>query len=96
MATKAKKTVKNKVFKTVDTVKEVAAKTNDFALKTTEEVVTEMINVATKWQTVTAKAVKGGLKVADTQQNMVFDSLETAKGHILNGVKRSKALFSKN
>ncbi len=96
MATKTKKTVTNKVFKTVDTVKEVATKTNDFALKTTEEVVTEMISVVTKWQTVTAKAVKGGLKVADAQQNMIFDSLETAKGHILNGVKRSKTLFSKN
>ena len=96
MPTKAKKTGLNKVFKTVDTVKEVAAKTNGFALKTTEEVVTEMINAADKWQTITAKAVKGGLKIADTQQNMVFDSLETAKGQILNGVKRSKTLFNKN
>lgn len=96
MATKAKKTVKNNVFKAVNTVKEVATKANDFALKTTEEIVVEMINGASKWQTVTSKAVKGGLKVADTQQNMVFDSLETAKGHILNGFKRTKVLFSKN
>ena len=96
MATKTKKTTTNKVFKTVDTLKEVASKTNDFALKTTEEVVSEMIDAAAKWQNVTAKAVKKGLKVADTQQDIVFDSLETAKGHILNGVKRSKALFGKN
>jgi poly(3-hydroxyalkanoate) synthetase len=96
MATRAKKTPTNKFFKTVDTMKEVATKTNDFALKTTEELVTEMINSAAKWQTMTAKAMKSGLKVADTQQNMVFDSLETAKGHIMNGVKRSRALFGKN
>ena len=95
MATKSKNKT-NQVFKTLDTVKEMATKANDYALKTTEEVVTDMINTASKWQTVTAKAVKGGLKVADAQQNMVFDSLETAKGHIVNGVKRSKALFGKN
>ena len=96
MATKSKKTAKATFNKTVKTVKEVATKTNNFALKSTEEVVTEMIVVATKWQNVTSKAVKGGLKVADTQQNMVFDTLETAKGHLLKGFKRSKALFSKN
>ena len=94
MATKTKKT--NKMYKTVNTVKEVATKTNDFALKTTEEIVTEMINVASKWQMASAKAVKSGLKVADAQQNMIFDSLETAKGHLMIGVKRSKALFGKN
>lgn len=55
-----------------------------------------MIGAATKWQNVTSKAVKGGLKVADAQQNMVFDTLETAKSHLLKGFKRSKALFSMN
>ena len=95
MATKSKKTVKGTFNKTVNTVKEVAIKTNDFALKSTEEVVTEMIGAASKWQNVTSKAVKGGLKVVDTQQNMVFDTLETAKGHLSNSFKRSKALFSK-
>jgi len=96
MATKSKKTVKTTFNKTVNTVKEVATKTNNFALKSTEEVVTEMIGAATKWQNVTSKAVKGGLKVADAQQNMLFETLETAKGHLLNGFKKSKALFSKN
>lgn len=96
MATKGKKITKISFDKTVSTVKEVATKTNNFALKSTEEVVTEMIVVATKWQNVTSKAVKGGLKVAEAQQNMVFETLETAKGHLLNGFKKSKALFSKN
>ena len=96
MATKSKKTAKITLNKTVNTVKEAATKTNNFALKSTEEVVTEMINAATKWQNVTSKAVKGGLKVVDVQQNIVFETLETAKGHLLNGFKRSKALFSKN
>ena len=96
MATKAKKNVKNRAFKAFDNVKVMAGKTNDFALKTAEEVVTEMIDAAAKWQQLSAKAVKGGLKVADTQQNMVFDALEMAKGHIVKGVERSKTLFSKN
>jgi hypothetical protein len=96
MATKNKKTAKATFNKTVNTVKEVATKTNNFALKSTEDVVTEMIGAATKWQNVTSKAVKGGLKMVDNQQNMVFDTLETAKGHLLNGFKRTKVLFSKN
>lgn len=97
MATKAKKNnMKNTAFKTLDSVKEMASKTNAFALKTTEELVTEMINAASKWQAVSAKAVKGGLHVADTQQNMVFDALDSAKNHFVKGVERSKTLFSKN
>nr|WHW29856.1 hypothetical protein [uncultured bacterium] len=96
MATKNKKTAKATINKTVNTVKDVATKTNNFALKSTEEVVSEMIGVATKWQNLTSKAVKGGLKVAENQQNMVFVTLEIAKAQLLRGFKRSRTLFSKN
>jgi hypothetical protein len=95
MATKRKKTVTNVFNKTVETVKTTATKANDFALKSTDKVVTETINVAGQWQGVTAKAVKGGLKLAATQQDIMFDTLEAAKGHAIKGFKRSKALFTK-
>lgn len=95
MAIKNNKTVTKVFNKTVETVKTTATKANDFALKSTEKVVVETLNVAGQWQGVTAKAVKGGLKLAATQQDIMFDTLEAAKGHALKGFKRSKALLSK-
>ena len=95
MATKNKKTVTKVFNKTVETVKTTATKANEFALKSTEKVVIETLNVAGQWQGVTAKAVKGGLKLAATQQDIMFDTLEAAKGHAVKGFKRSKALLSK-
>jgi hypothetical protein len=95
MVTKSKKTVTNAVNKTLETVKNTASKANDFALKSTENVVTETINYAGQWQGITAKAMKGGFKLAATQQDIMFDTLEAAKGHTIKGLKRSKALFTK-
>jgi hypothetical protein len=95
MATKTKKTVTKAFNKTVETVKTTATKANDFALKSTEKVIVETLHVAGQWQGVTAKAVKGGLKLAETQQDIMFDTLEAAKGHAVKGFKRSKALFAK-
>ncbi len=95
MATKSKKIATKVINKTVETVKTTATKANDFALKSTEKVVIETLNVAGQWQGVTAKAVKGGLKLAATQQDIMFDTLEAAKGHAIKGFKRSKALFTK-
>lgn len=96
MATKNKKTVKDSLYKTIDSAKDTATKVNEFALKSTEEVVTGVLKTAGQWQGVTTKAVKGGLKVVATQQNIMFDALEAAKGQIIKGFKRSKVLFSKN
>ncbi len=96
MATKNKKTVTKSFYNTIDTVKSTATKANAFALKSTDEVVSEAIKTAGQWQVVTAKAVKGGLKVVATQQDIMFDTLEAAKGQILKGFNRSKVLFSKN
>ena len=95
MTTKNNKTVTKVFNKTVETVKTTATKANDFALKSTEKVVVETLNVAGQWQGVTAKAVKGSLKLAATQQDIMFDTLEAAKGHAIKGFKRSKALFTK-
>jgi len=94
MATKNKKTIT--INKTVKKVKSTATKVNAFALKSTDNAVSEAIKTAGQWQGVTSKAVKGGLKVAATQQDMMFDALDTAKGQIIKGFKRSKVLFSKN
>jgi len=81
--------------KAIETVKATATKANDFALKSTEKAVLESLTIAGQWQGVTAKAVKGGLKLAATQQDILFDTLEAAKGQAVKGFNRSKALLTK-
>lgn len=83
-----------KLDQAVQSVKENANKANDFALNTTEEVVTGTINVAAQWQDVANKALKGGIKLMDNQQKIVFDALETYKAHLLNGRKRLRKIFA--
>ncbi|MGC6284209.1 MAG: hypothetical protein ACON4X_01015 [Polaribacter sp.] len=78
----------------VKSAKENATKANDFALNTAEEAVTGAINVAAQWQNVTNKALKGGIKLMDNQQKIVFDALETYKAHLLNGRKRLRKIFA--
>ena len=80
--------------KAVKSAKENATKANDFALNTTEEAVTGAINVAAQWQNVTNKALKGGIKLMDNQQKIVFDALETYKAHLFNGRKRLRKIFA--
>ena len=78
----------------VKSAKENATKANDFALNTAEEAATGAINVAAQWQNVTNKALKGGIKLMDNQQKIVFDALETYKAHLLNGRKRLRKIFA--
>lgn len=102
MATKTKTVTKkvntttNKLFNVVDTVKTTTAKVNTMAVNTTEDVIAETITMAEQWQGVASKALKGGFKLAANQQDMIFDTLEIAKGQFKTISKKSSALFSKN
>ncbi len=79
-----------------DKIKETTQDVNGFILGTSEDLVEGAIKRGAEWQGVTQKALKGGLKLAHSQQNLVFDTLETLKGQIIDGRKRFKVLFSKN
>lgn len=96
MSTKKINTVKftEKVSNAVATAKTSAKKANEYALNTTENVVTETISVAGEWQKVVETALKGGVKLLDNQQNLVFDTLESYKNHFMNGKKRLTKIFS--
>jgi hypothetical protein len=83
-----------KVNKAVDTAKKSLNKANEFALNTTEEVVTETITIASQWQKVTEKALKGGVQLLENQQNLIFDTLETYKAHIIKGKKRFRKVIT--
>ena len=93
-----KKTLKNKakgkVSKTMSTKKSFVNKANDFALNTTETLVTETIEVTAQWQTIVDKALKGGLKLAANQQDLVFETLDSIKGQLKNSKNRFKKLVA--
>ena len=78
----------------VETAKKTISKANNYALNTTEEVVTETITIAAQWQKVTEKALKGGVQLLDNQQNLIFDTLETYKKHFVNGKKKFSKVFA--
>ena len=85
---------KFEVEKVVKTVKTRSNKVNDFMLENTEDLVNEAIVRSEQWQNVASKAVKGGLKLAANQQDIVFDTLEEIKGQIKNTRTRIKDIFS--
>ena len=89
-----KKEVLKKVNKAIENAKTSAKKANDYALHTTEEVVTDAITVAGQWQKVTEKALKGGVKLLDNQQDLIFNTLESYKKHFMAGKKRFKQIFA--
>ncbi len=82
------------INKALQTTKKAVANANDFALTTTETVVTEGIEITAQWQTVTETAIKGGLKLASNQQDLVFDVLTSVKKQYKDGKKRFTKLVA--
>lgn len=98
--TKSKKVIKgaqkfdldNVIVKVKDSAKDV----NEFMLENSDAFVQEAIVRGEQWQDVAAKAVKGGLKLSANTQDIVFDTLDTLKGQLIDSSARMKNLFSKN
>ena len=96
MSTKKTKkaTAKNNFSTAFKNTKNIAKEVNIFALKTTEDVVSESLNIAGQWQDVTNKAIKGGFKLVATQQDILFDALDTFKKQFTQGKKRFNKIFA--
>lgn len=77
----------------IDTTKMAAKKANNFALDATESTVLETLSIASQWQKVQDKALKGGLKLMANQQDLTFSALEMIKGHMMQSKKRFTKLF---
>ena len=96
----AKKRNTNDFAKTInkgfDQVKTAASDANNFVYETADEMVDVAVKRGEEWQGVAEKAIKGGLKLASNQQDLVFDTLEVVKGQFKAGTKRFRALFSNN
>ena len=85
---------KKLVFKALGKTKKVVLTANGYALNTTEDIVSEGIIVAEQWQAVGVQALKGGLTLAATQQDLVFDALTGMKKHIILSKKRFTKLVA--
>lgn len=88
MENKTNKETKGLIGNMVAKAKDFALTANDKALNKTEEVVTQSLEVASQWQGVAELAIKGGLKLASNQQNLVFDILNEVKADLSEGKKR--------
>jgi hypothetical protein len=89
-----KQKITNKITTAVNTAKNNAAKANNHALNTTEEIVLETIFIASEWQKITDKALKGGVQLMENQQDLIFNTLEILKSQILEGKKSLKKVFA--
>ena len=89
-----KKDTKGFVGNAMAKTKKFMVKTNDLALAKTEEAVTTSLEVTAQWQTVADKALKGGLKLAANQQDLVFDILNEIKDHAKLGRKKFRKLVA--
>ena len=78
---------------TIEKISKAAKRINDYTLKTADEFVDGAFENGEKWQEITTKAVKGGLKLAEKQQEIVFDTLETVKGQLTDTAVRVRKLF---
>ena len=78
---------------TVDNFKSTAKQVNNYTLKTADELLDVAIESGDKWHNIADKTVKGGLKLAAKQQDIVFDALEMVKGQFSYTMKRVKKLM---
>jgi len=88
----ANKKANNKKEFSLKSIRNTVKEVNKFVLDTTEDVIDGTLNRAEDWQVVGEKALKGGIKIAAKQQDLVFDALETLKKQIKKGKKRAEAI----
>ncbi len=91
-----KKINKTEEYNLTNAIKATTKNVNAFVIETSEEVIDSAIERSLQWQEVSEKAIKGGLKLAEIQQDVMFKALETVKGSLIKGSRRFKSVFSNN
>jgi len=91
-----KKINKTEEYNLTNAIKATTKNVNTFVIETSEEVIDTAIERSMQWQEVSEKAIKGGLKLAEIQQDVVFKALESVKGSLIRGSRRFKGVFSNN
>jgi len=90
MATKTKKAKTTMIDTASKKVLGLATRANDLALSTTEKVALKSIDLTEKGLGFSTKVVKKGLKVSAKQQDVVFNTLEIAKGKVIKFIPKFK------
>ena len=89
-----KKDSKGLIGTAMSKTKTFLVNTNEKALARTEEVVSTSLEMTAQWQHVAEKAIKGGLKLAANQQDLVFDILNEVKDYAKEGKNRFNKLVA--
>ncbi len=96
MATKAKRTRKNwNADKMIDRTVERIETANDFVCDTTEKFIVTGIKIGEQWQSLVQKSLNKGFKMADTQQDIMFNAIEGVGTQISAGYNRAKSMLTK-
>ena len=82
------------IAENIEQMKVNTIRANDYALSTTENMLHAAVKNGMQFQNITDKAVKGGLKLAERQQDIVFTTLETVKSQILHSTDRLRSIFN--
>ncbi|MFT4666373.1 MAG: hypothetical protein ACI8YQ_004564 [Polaribacter sp.] len=78
----------------IKTAKKTVKSINEFVLETADELVEGSMKNGKKMQSITAKAIEGGLKITAKQQDIVFDTLETVKKQLGKNAVRFSKMFN--
>lgn len=78
----------------MNAMKSALKNANKVALETSTELIDGVESNVVKWQGVAEKAIKTGFKLADSQSNMVFTTLEAIKNQVGKTSNRFKKLFT--
>ncbi len=80
----------------INQVQSTIKNVNAYTLETAEDLLDGSVKTGEKWQGLTKKAIKETAKLAERQQDIVFDTLETVKGQLVGSAKRLRKIFSNN
>jgi heterodisulfide reductase subunit C len=77
------------------TIKESAIKANKEAVKTTADVKKEVKEVSKPWIKLGKKAWKGGVKMAEAQQEIAVEAIKEVKGQLKESADRFQKIVKK-
>jgi len=77
------------------TIRKTAIKANKEAVKTTTEVRAEVLEASKPWIKLGKKAFKGGVKMAEKQQEIALDAIKEVKGQLKESAGRFQKIVRK-
>ncbi len=76
-------------------VGKIAKKVNAYSLETAEEIIEATEKGSVTWNKLMKKAIKGGLKFGEKNQELIFDTLEVVKKQVTKSAYRATEILTK-